>query len=539
MKYVDNTFNLSIKLFKVIRLKDRIKYLFCVLIGLSSALIEGYSVQSVFASKNVTLGVFLMLISAVLRLLNLVLVATLSKNVGNYLSTLVYRSMMSDARNLITAHTTSKLTTSLIFMVDTVGYSCLSSSILLITSVVSIITISTALIWGGGYLFGVSLASIAIYFYGTTIVSKKRLETNSKLAKSKREDLLKTINNTFMDVRRLYLDNIMPLYEKKYNLDDQSLRKVQAQNMIITSFPRLGFEIFLWAIGIIYLWSASTNNLTTDSLIATGFGLFRILPSFQQAVNSIGLLRAGKQAMVDVLNWTKLHIIDLGSKTRFDQKNDFTFSGIKSLDIRDMTTEHILNSLNISIKRNEPLLITGPSGSGKSTLIDSIIGFLPINTGSISISDEHGEYKIRDPLYKYLDISYAPQLAPLLDGSLYFNITVNSLQNKFLYHELLNKLGLGQLESREALSSELSNVSGGQQKRLSIARALYKKADLYIFDEPVSGLDEINSNSVCSLIVKQCQRYPCIIVTHSPKVVEAISSLSATHINLKINKTIT
>jgi len=232
---------------------DKSYYIICTVVALISALIEGLAVQSAFTSENPLFAIFLMFISSLLRLVNTICTADLTKRIGNNISKRVFKSMLCNPHQLLTVYTNSTLTTSLVFMVDTVGYSCLTSSILLITSLSSILFISYALIIGGGKSFFLILLAISLYFILATLLTKNQLYSNSELAKIQRQMLLKTINATLIDIRRLYLDHLVFNYTSNYNVIDKSLRTIQSQNILLTSFPRIGFEILLWGVLQFYI----------------------------------------------------------------------------------------------------------------------------------------------------------------------------------------------------------------------------------------------------------------------------------------------
>lgn len=156
--------------------------------------------------------------------------------------------------------------------------------------------------------------------------------------------------------------------------------------------------------------------------------------------------------------------------------------------------EYVLEDIDFSVDPGQTVAFIGSTGSGKSTLINLIPRFFDVTDGAIRI----GNIDIRDVKQHDLRnrIGYIPQKATLFSGTIESNlryadenatdITIENALEVSQAKEFVSKMPSG---IEEPISQGGTNVSGGQKQRLSIARALVKNADIYIFDDTFSALD--------------------------------------------------
>ena len=154
----------------------------------------------------------------------------------------------------------------------------------------------------------------------------------------------------------------------------------------------------------------------------------------------------------------------------------------------------VLEGINFSAKKGEMVAFIGSTGSGKSTLINLIVRFYDVSSGSIKVDGvdvrDYDLYALRDK------VGFIPQKALLFSGSISENIRYG--KEAALDTEVVDSAKIASADDfiqkkthkyDEWLSEGGSNVSGGQKQRLSIARALVRRPDIYIFDDSFSALD--------------------------------------------------
>ncbi|WP_300739148.1 ABC transporter ATP-binding protein [uncultured Dubosiella sp.] len=155
----------------------------------------------------------------------------------------------------------------------------------------------------------------------------------------------------------------------------------------------------------------------------------------------------------------------------------------------------IFDHVNLNVSQGEKIVIEGESGKGKSTLMKVIAGLYAPTKGTILYKDP-------------LSISYVPQDPSLFTGTILENIRMgNGCAGKQAIEEAAKKAGLHEwIESLpHSYDTHLDvlgkqNLSQGQMQRIAIARALLRKADLYLFDEIASALDPVTENKILDTI---------------------------------------
>ena len=180
-----------------------------------------------------------------------------------------------------------------------------------------------------------------------------------------------------------------------------------------------------------------------------------------------------------------------------------------------------LNGINLHVQKGEFVFIVGKSGSGKSTLIKLLLKELDPTTGKIYINKKYLNKITRKKLpYLRRDIGVVFQDFRLLpDRNVYENIAfamkvveAPSRQIKSRVLSMLSMVGL--LDKYKAYPNELS---GGEQQRVSIARALAKNPKLLLCDEPTGALDYITGKSILKLLQDTCREkgVTVIVITHN------------------------
>ncbi|MBR2289736.1 MAG: ABC transporter ATP-binding protein [Clostridia bacterium] len=195
-----------------------------------------------------------------------------------------------------------------------------------------------------------------------------------------------------------------------------------------------------------------------------------------------------------------------------------------------------LDGIDLTLNKGEMIVVLGPSGAGKSTLLNLIGGMDTPSSGSVIIDgeniSEYSENKLSD--YRAENVGFIFQfynILPSLTVKENVDIVKDIVKNPISTEEALS--GVGLTEHKNKFPNQLS---GGEQQRVSIARAIAKNPKLLLCDEPTGALDSNTGVEVLKLLKKQCDSNSgantVIIVTHN----SLIADIADTVINVKNGK---
>jgi phospholipid/cholesterol/gamma-HCH transport system ATP-binding protein len=182
----------------------------------------------------------------------------------------------------------------------------------------------------------------------------------------------------------------------------------------------------------------------------------------------------------------------------------------------------VLNGIDLSLDKCENIAVLGKSGSGKSVLLKIIVGLLKADKGEVFVLGKKiAELNTKELNSLRLRIGFSFQSSALYDGmnvfqNLAFPLTMN-IKNlskhevRDTVEEVLAAVGLS-----TKINQMPSELSGGQRKRIGIARTLITKPEIILYDEPTSGLDPVTSFGIIDLINEVQQKYKTssLIITH-------------------------
>ena len=180
-----------------------------------------------------------------------------------------------------------------------------------------------------------------------------------------------------------------------------------------------------------------------------------------------------------------------------------------------------LDGVDLSIDQGEFVVVLGPSGAGKSTLLNLLGGMDKVTSGDIFIGDENiakytekqlTNYRANDVGFIFQFYNIMPTLTVEENVNLIKDVTKNTKNAK----NVIKEVGLS-----KHMNKFPSELSGGEQQRVSIARAVMKNPKILLCDEPTGALDSNTGKEVLKLLKKQCDNdTTVIIVTHNSLIAE-------------------
>lgn len=188
--------------------------------------------------------------------------------------------------------------------------------------------------------------------------------------------------------------------------------------------------------------------------------------------------------------------------------------------------QEVLRGIDLKIDKNEFVVILGASGSGKSTLLNILSGLEKSDSGEVIYDNESISDYSEKQLTKFRKdkIGFVFQQYYLLNNlTVEQNVKVGAnLANNKEYIDIIKDLGL-----EDKLSKYPNELSGGEQQRVSIARALAKKPTVLFLDEPTGALDEETGRKILEYLLKLKDKshFTMIMVTHNENIAELANKI--------------
>ena len=255
---------------------------------------------------------------------------------------------------------------------------------------------------------------------------------------------------------------------------------------------------------------------------------FEILMPLGSAFLHIGQVIASAERVTDIIEQQPL--VTFNGKAEFDQ-NATTLIETKDLSFTYPERQNrALENLNLTIQKGQKVAILGKTGSGKSTLLQLLVRNYDANQGQLFLAGK--------PIADYAEDTLRSQFCFLtqrvhvfsdtLRQNLQFASAVNISDEKMI--EVLNQVGLGKLlEQEQGLDIWLGDggrpLSGGEQRRLGLARILLNDAPILLLDEPTEGLDRETERQILRLILAHAENKTLIMVTHRLTAIEQFDEL--------------
>jgi ATP-binding cassette, subfamily B, bacterial PglK len=357
-------------------------------------------------------------------------------------------------------------------------------------------------------------------------LTSSRLLTNSQIVARESTNVIKSLQEGLGGIRNLLIDGNQATYCQIYRNADLPLRLAQANNIFIVGSPRFVME----ALGMILIAVLSyslvhqAGGITTAIPIlgALALGAQRLLPLLQQVYGACSGILGDQASLQDALELLDQPLPDYADQPvaqRLPFKNNIS---LKQLGFCYNTKPpYVLKQLNFCIAKGARIGFIGVTGSGKSTLLDIVMSLLQPTDGMLEIDGQAVTPGNQRAWQAH--IAHVPQAIFLADSSIEENIAFGVSKDQIDHERVRQSAEQAQIANTiESWTNQYQTfvgehgirLSGGQRQRIGIARALYKKADVIIFDEATSSLDNETEQAVMQAIEQLSKDLTLLIVAH-------------------------
>lgn len=443
--------------------------------------------------------------------------------IGNDLSTNVYKKIIYQNYLFFTQHKSSDIINAVTFKTTNIIYQVITPLISIVSSIVLIFFIIVLLFLVDPFISLFSFLIFAIIYSFIVLLVKKRLGRYSKLISNYSSLIVKFIQESFANIREIIIASQQEKEIKIFSEANLELRKAQAFSGFVGNVPKIFVESFTLiafaSIAYIYLELNKSNINLIPIFGALALGAQKILPLIQNIFLSYTYIQTTKDSLKDINYYLNLKIplSNNAKKIKF-----LKFIRFESLSFAYEGKKNILDDIDFQINAGDKIGLIGDSGSGKSTLIDIISGLLMPSSGRIIVDNKKLNFR---------DINLFKKNVSLISQGFYIN-NLSILENLCFGSESLGS------KSRETLNKKAEKIlricncdfinciyenfgenaiklSGGQRQRLAIARGLMRDADIYIFDEATSAIDNKNEEIILKNIFNYLNKKTCIFISHN------------------------
>ena len=374
------------------------------------------------------------------------------------------------------------------------------------------------------------IATVALLGFGSiygavSVFTRKRLAANSQVISSAYNTRVQTVQEGLGGIRDVLLDHVQPVFARRFDQVDRSLRDAQTSNNIIGPSPRFAVE----ALGMVliallgYSMTASGGGVAAaiPTLGALALGAQRLMPLLQQTYQGWVLLAGNREVFVDVVALLQQPV----ASEAFEHVRPLPFE--RTIRLKNVSFRYqpqlplALRDVDLTIGKGARVGFVGTTGSGKSTAMDLFMGLLQPTTGEILVDGVALTGSAR--LAWQHNVAHVPQAIFLADASFAENIAFGIATEQIDLARVRQAAQRAQIaefiESSPAgyaamVGERGVRLSGGQRQRIGIARALYKQAKVIIFDEATSALDNETEQAVMDSIEALDEDLTLLIVAH-------------------------
>jgi ATP-binding cassette subfamily C protein len=403
-------------------------------------------------------------------------------------------------------------------------YNIFTTTLTLVTSITTILSsVYIMLIWRPLSVFLIIVPAFAFSIFYLSI-SKREFQTEERNAKKARSiwyyEFLLTKDQSFKEVK---IFNLARHIIKRHNDLKQSVINENLYNTKVRLIISVVFDFVDQICMAVLMILIILSVIAGEILIGNAVALLRIInmmfDSFNSIMNIIYSINQNSLYMSKLISF-------LGKPDNANRNNTYKLNDLEQIEINNLTfaypeTEKIvLQDINIKINKNQRVALFGRNGSGKSTLIKLLLGYYLVDDDMIKINGVSLNEINIDSLHKLTGIlfqDYCKYELSVKDNVGFGNI--DEIENESQIKESLEEAGIDFLppDLNQQLGkwfSDGTQLSGGQWQRVALARCFFKKAQMYILDEPNAALDKMGEKKIMNTFFELTKNKIGVFVSH-------------------------
>jgi ATP-binding cassette, subfamily B, bacterial PglK len=559
LKKKETTLKLIIRLWRHINIQRRMQLIFLLFLILSTSFVEIFSIGAIFpfiaaltspdrlfnnsflyplfqkmgliSSSQLLIPVTIIfsgtvLVAGALRLILIRRIAKISFSTGADIGYSIYERTLHQPYIVHCSRNSSDLISSITGKTNSVTNNVILSTLNFLSSLIIVIPILLILFYINFTLTILTFISFLFFYFLIVQSTQKRIRKDSECVAQQSTQVIQCLNEGIGGIRDILIDGSQKVFCDLFNSANLKLRSAQSRQFIISSSPKYALEALGMVViaGIAYYLTMESDDIArvVPTLGVLALAAQRILPLLQQAYSAYIDIQSGHSSLQDVLQ-----LLDQPLTQKNDYSLNFFLPFNNLITLKNVSFEYtnqnssVLKNINLIIKKGSRIGFIGPTGSGKSTLLDIIMGLLSPSKGHVEVDGMIITFANNFIWQRH--IAHVPQTIFLADSSIEENIAFGVPKEQIDSNRVLEVAKQVQLaevieswpmQYQTFVGERGVRLSGGQRQRIGIARALYKRADVIVFDEATSSLDNETEQAVMSAIEALSDDLTILIIAH-------------------------
>lgn len=351
----------------------------------------------------------------------------------------------------------------------------------------------------------------------------KSLKQSSHIVLDLQSQLNQITNETLNGIKVIKAYNATSFFRKLFYQTNEAHHQISTKMLRkrdlsspLSEFLGIGVVVIVLYVGGRLVLN-ETSSLSAEAFIAFIVIFSQIIQPAKAFANAYYFIQKGLASMDRVNQLLQEKIQIENSKDAIVLSEIHNNIEIKNINFK-YNNKTVLNNVSFSIPKNKKIAIVGLSGSGKTTLVQLLLRFYDVQSGNINIDGTDIKHiKIEDLRQQF---SLVTQHAVLFNDTIKNNIILNNDLDEQKLNQVIDLCNLGSIidHAENGLCTFIGDngikLSGGEQQRLALARAVYHDAPILILDEATAHLDSSNEQIIQQALAKYWQNKTAVVIAH-------------------------